>query len=519
MINTVNFKRRKHQAQENVGSLITDVCGVFQSDESLIDRELEIHNLEELDQLIRDIEPDVLAIAQSLHPDWAIPIVIQAIGEIYYGQYSQYAFAGNYFKRSLTYLWQNSCTLHGEFKNLMRLQTLIKMSYMMETLYSSRKMFFANPELYLVFYNGHVNIPEKFREDFLRFGLLNVGKGKRFRIAEVNSKLMNEQSLLFMAGLIGILNGESPRKIPVFQNTFYEHVPGIENSECALFWKEVFFRFSAYISAIRQLDESEDACSVVLFNEYAATVNPKYFTQEIVENSFWKQDWFRCTDPEVRGNLVVERPILRISPQGAFATSAVLLGDSLNNFVEAQLMGYPTRTPYLKLPGTIFKNAFSEKFEDQCIELFREYGFQAGHVLESGVWKKQKKDAMLSVPSEKLYGEVDVLAYHTNLSVAFLVECKVLLDVRDSRSYQNLSAKLKDDSECFKDKLRKKGAWIQKALSSRYNQPITPYMMLVTDIPMPILGVEEEDIAVIQFQQLQEFLEENFKERTSQTDS
>ena len=226
--------------------------------------------------------------------------------------------------------------------------------------------------------------------------------------------------------------------------------------------------------------EPED---VVLFEEFAIICPERYFTQDIVENSFWKYAWFKQQLAECYGNLIVARPIMRISPNGCFATSPVLIGDSLNQFVEKQLLGYPTRNPYLNLPGKIFKDAFSEKFEDQCIQLFRNHGFISGHILETGIWKTQNGNNNLSFSGENLYGEVDVFACHPDLPIAFLVECKVLLDVQDSRSYQNIVSKLKDDSEGFKFKLRRKANWIQKALNHCYGFDIEPLMLLITDIP------------------------------------
>lgn len=236
-------------------------------------------------------------------------------------------------------------------------------------------------------------------------------------------------------------------------------------------------------------------------------IHTVWLSQEIVENSLWKRTWFNGQIAERYGNLIVAKPIVRISPEGDFATSPVLLGDSLNQFVEEQLLGYSCRDPYLNLPNKIFKDAFSEKFEDQCMDLFRNYGYLAGHILKTGVWKRQDGNVALSVLNEELYGEIDVFAYHSELSIAFLVECKVLLDIRDSRSYQNISSKLKDDSEGFKNKLRQKASWFQKSFMVCCSIPIEPVMLLVSDIPLPVLEADDEDVSVIDFKRLQYLIE------------
>lgn len=289
VIQMINIERRKRQAHENFDTIITGICDDIKNKRVLIEKQFEIRSIDELDDTIREIEPKLLLLAQSLQPDWAIPIIIQAIGELYYGKYTQYSFAGNYFKRSLAYLWQNAGILHGDYKNIGRLQELIGFCYVIETLYSSRKMFVAIPNFYLYFQNGHVIIPSEFHQEIQKYGILASGKGKRFRIADINSRLMNELSVPFLTGLISVLNGQAPREIEIFKDTFYEEIPGIEDSECSRFWKEVFCRYSLYLATLAQLDNSEDVSSVIIFKEFAVLIEEIYLTQEIVENSFWKK--------------------------------------------------------------------------------------------------------------------------------------------------------------------------------------------------------------------------------------
>lgn len=503
----INITRRKRQAFENSSTIIKGVLNSINNNRILTEQVCQIHNVNELDHLINDIEPELFSLAQSLQPDWAIPIVLQIIGELYYGRYTQYKDICNYFKRSLAYLWQNSHIPHGNYKNIARLERLICLCYVIETLYAFRKMFIAVPDFWFSFETGHAVIPDAFHTDFLNFGMLASGKGKRFRVAETNSRLMNEQAAPFFQGLLSILDGKPPREIEVLKGTFYADVPGIENSECARFWKEVFFRYSFYLATLASCEDVYKPEDVVLFEEFAIAIPETYLTQDVVQNSFWKHDWFKQQLAECYGNLIVSKPIIRISPNGDFATSPVLIGDSLNQFVEKQLLGYSTRSPYLNLPSKIFKDAFSEKFEEQCIQLLRKHGFLAGHISETGIWKTQHESINLRITGENLYGEVDVFAYHPGTSIAFLIECKVLLDVQDSRSYQNIVSKLKDDSEGFKFKLRKKAGWIQKSFTLHYGFHIEPFMFLVTDIPLPVLDADDKDITIVDYSRLEYLLE------------
>ena len=499
--------RRRRQAQENTEPLILAVAHTLSGYDSFYPKAVKIHNREELDGLIREIEPGVAALAQSLYPDWAIPIVLQAVGELYYGKYKRYDSCGNYFKRAVAYLWQDSTIPHGEYKNMDGLTKLVCQCYMLETLYSLRIIFMAIPDFWFSFENGYAVIPKVYQASFEEFASLASGKGKRLRIAEVNSELMTGQMQEFFPALRSVLDGKPPREIAIFQGTFYEKVPGIENEACARFWKEVFFRYNLYFFTLTQCIEGHPPTAVTLFPEFAVVGTEKYLTQEIVTNSFWTSKWFKKQSPERYGNLLVDKPIVRISPDGDFATSPVLIGDSLNQFVEKQLLRYSTRDPYLSMPDHIFKDAFSEEFENQCIELFRKRGYLAGHVSEKGIWKHQTGSVDLNFSAEKLYGEIDVLACHTQWPISILVECKVLLDAQDSKSYQNMVSKLRDDSEGFRNKLRKKAAWISGSFRSRFHFPVEPLMVLATDIPMPVLQADDSDIHLTYFSNLEAILD------------
>lgn len=503
----INLTRRKRQAQENTGPLILAVARTLTTYEIFYPKTAKIHSREELDGLIREIEPGVVALAQSLYPDWAIPIVLQAVGELYYGAYKQFNFCGNYFKRAVAYLWQNSVVPHGTHKNMDGLIKLVCQCYMLEILYSLRILFIAIPDFYFSFKNGYVFIPNEHQGAFQEFSFLSSGKGKRLRIAEVNSKLMNEQMQAFLPALRSVLDGKPPSEIAIFQKTFYEKIPGIENEACARFWKEIFFRYNLYFFTLAQCIDGSPPTAVTLFPEFAVMGMEKYLTQKIITNSFWNRTWFEKQSRERYGNLLVDKPVVRISPGGDFATSPVLIGDSLNQFVEQQLLRYSTRDPYLSMPDHIFRDAFSEEFENQCIELFQKRGYLAGHVSEKGIWKHQTGSVDLNFSVEKLYGEIDVLACHTQWPVSILVECKVLLDAQDSRSYQNMVSKLRDDSEGFRGKLRKKADWVSGSLQSRFPFPVTLMMVLVTDIPMPVLQSDDTDIFLTYFSNLKDTLD------------
>ena len=494
-----NLSKRRKQAKKNAEQLISKVSELIHSNNADQCLPIRINNLQELDRQINILEPMALGIAQSLYPDWAIPMVIQTIGEVYYGDFEEYKELGPALKRSVVYLWQDSTKAHGTHKNMSKLIALIKMCQAVTNLYSIRLFFEGIVDFYCYFNGVSITIPPKYVHDFRKFQVMLSARGRRLRVAEENTKLMNEHPHEFMKALFDILEGVLPKDIPIFADTFYEKVPGIENPECAKFWEELFFRYNLYWYALTSSAQVQD---VVLFHEFIVLNLKRNVDQKTVENSFWKAKWFEAQEKEHYCNLLVDRPVVRISYEGDFATSPVLVGDSINQFIEKQLLRYHTRFPYLDIPQSVFREAFSEPFEDECIELFRQNGYLAGHILESGVWKNQKENVIFQVPEEKLFGEVDVFAYHPETDEAFVIECKVLLDISDSRTYKNILSKLRDDSEGFRMKLRKKTEWISKAFESHKDRKIQPRQVIATDIPIPLLNNVKDDIVVWDFERM-----------------
>lgn len=499
----INLKRRKRQANENAGSVITMLANRVGGKEPLCkakDASLRISDEAGLNQLIGTVEDELEDVLRQLEPDWAMPVVAEAVGKIYYGEFREYQDYGTSFKRALAYLWKSVFIQHGENKSLGKLVELLSYCFILEQLYGMRRGFWIAEEFYFSFEKGYLTVPEKFRPSCFQYMQLGAGRGKRLRVAKVNSVLMNEKIQEYYQALMDVLHGKEPSGIFVFQNTFYASIPGISDGQCKKFWQELFFRYNFYLSLRMMSDGKDLGTEIVLFPEFGVNLPEHLFTQESVDNVFWNWKWLKKQSKERYGNLIVDRPVMRISREGDFVTSAVLMGDSINNFIEKQIFHYVTRDQNFNLPQDVFRKAFSEPFEETCIQYFRGKGFLAGHVSENGTWKTQEGDIRLSA-EEKIYGEVDVLAYRKEQGILILAECKVLREAEDTRAYKNLVAKLKDDSEGFRAKLTKKGAWIAKAFRREFGVEIAPERMILTDIPLPVIGLEG-DIVYTSFPRL-----------------
>lgn len=215
---------------------------------------------------------------------------------------------------------------------------------------------------------------------------------------------------------------------------------------------------------------------------------------------------------------------MRISEYGDFVTSPVLIADSINYFIEKHLFSYQTHDTDIKLPSKVikavaFKNAISEPFEQKFIEYFRNLGFTAGHVSEKEVWKTQNGNIDMKSSNSNLYGEIDVLAYPKNLEMLLLIECKVLNEAEDTHSYKNLIVKLKDDSEAFSNKLIKEGQQLKESFFEHYNKKLEPALILLTDIPLPIISFDNEEVVMYtNFTKLKNIIDNIFKIRDEKSD-
>lgn len=492
ILNGLNQERRKRQSKENAWPVLEKVIQDCISKTDLAGKtgRLCIDNPQKIEELITSVEQETILIARTIEPDWAIPILIEIISNIYYGVFAAFMIFGTSFKRAVAYLWDNHYHSHGEQRNVGQVAKLIKRCHVLEQLYGQNQMYTLDSSFFFFYTDGYVEIPERFVELETLYLDCVKARGTRFRTAKDNTGVILHFKEYYNA-IDQVMHGSLPSSIDLFQGTFYEFIPGVEDAECRKFWENLYVRY-IIIGLLIYANPDDLPTDTLLFREFPV-VSEFPLSQSTISNIFWTKDWFCKKDKCRYGNLLVERPLVRIHTLGEFATSIVLMLDSINNFVERQLLKYPSRFPTINLPDFVFRKAVSEPFEDNCIQFFRENGFLAGHVVESGVWKTQEKNIMLKSSAINLYGEIDVLAFHPKAGILFLVECKVLNDIEDYRTLRNLKAKIKDDSEGFRKKLKEKENWLADAfptmLATEMIECQVNYQglcsLLVTDIPFP----------------------------------
>lgn len=495
----LNYRRRKRQASENSKIIIERFFHEIHIGKVLYPGNFHICTEKALMDVIKKVKEYIQLRAERIAPDWSIPIILEAIGKIYYGNQKDAIDCGTTFKRALVYLWNVKTFNYGK-KNIESILEILRLCYVIEHLYGLRRIFLIDNEFAFTMKDGYCYLNDKHSAIVDQFAYLIQGRGRRMRIADENSRLMCKNILEFSDALLNVLNGKEPKDILFFKGTFYEKIPGINNIECKKFWQGIFIRYMLFVNmSMEQIDEKEGEENinpiVNIFSEFSINVPENLCTQEIVNDIFWSMTWLENQDDERYSSLVVERPILRITEDGDFATCSALIGDSINYFIEGQILNYALRSPKINLPTHIFKDVISAPFEDKVILEFRKKGFWAGHVSESGTWKIQDQFIDLKCSTiANLYGEIDALAYMQGLNMAILVECKVLNDIRDYKSLKNIIAKIVDDSEGFQSKIEKKGKWVDEVLSKYFQKKVMAVYVLLTDIPLPIIGFPDDDI-------------------------
>lgn len=499
----VNFKRRKRQANENAREVLERLDGDISERKPIIDDEFTVKDIATMQFKVKYYSDKADALGKKIQADWAIPILIETISRMYMEDLKDYVDYGNAYKRALGHIWKsNFPNYNGTKKNIDSLVELLKLCYMIEMINGEGPIFIVQKEFKYKVEKGYVLYDKRFIDTHLLFKMKIAGRGKRLRVAETNNRLLHEQT--FLTSIMKVLEGSNPSDIELFKGTFYEKIPGVNNSECLEFWQTVFARSILYCFSVMSEVSDEESSNVIIFHEFAMELPEGISSQNVVNNLFWQENWLKKQDVSRYGNIVVERPILRISLGGDFATSSFLIGDSINHYIEDSILGYSDRYDRAKLPDEVFKNAISEPFEEEIINEMIGLGFTAGHVSEGGIWKCRWRDEENQIingnidlrfdEKTKLYGEVDVLAFFEETNLAFLVECKVLNDYRSLKGYRNLVNKLRDDSEGFRKKIDTKAKWLKKALEVKYECDVQIFKVLLTDIMLPVEDNEEDDI-------------------------
>lgn len=138
----INYRRREKQANENSKIIIDRLQEKIIHGKTLYEGKYVIRNEKDLLNLVKEISEEVRNKANCIQPDWGIPIIMESIAKLYYGEQKSKVEYGTTFKRALVYLWNANFQNSADKKNLDSLLEILKMCYVLEVLYGLRRFFF-----------------------------------------------------------------------------------------------------------------------------------------------------------------------------------------------------------------------------------------------------------------------------------------------------------------------------------------------------------------------------------------
>ncbi len=480
---------------------------------------LRVSGVEDCRQKLSLTQRHVIEMCSQISAYIAIPILIQAISDFYYGANRlEPAWMGTALKGTLAYVWKdvhNTASITSALSQIGDAVVVMSIQQQLEILHNISEIFEEGEVSYSP--DGWYTAGRPISRYLNQYAASFRDRGMAFRTANDSNQAIIAQPDAAFAAITRILQGESPDKQVEFHGTLFSQ---ISKSESLEFWAELWCRLHTLFSsaAIRNTVTQDYTDGVVLFEPFAIPLPAGLsgaYVQRIYQRLFWNRDWHREKIRNWSSNMIVERPILRISNSPElYATSLPLIGDSLNWFVEASVMQY-RNSGGIALSSSFFEKYISESFEAEVIEMFEKYHFIAGSVNDNGTWKIGKEHIHLqSIAGTSLPGQVDALVIHPASGVVLVVECKVLALPKQKSQLRNIFSKLgEQDSEGFHAKLHKKIEWLRNAYIFQFMATmgyevgdIQGLIILNRKVP----GMMAGPFPVVDSEMLGAYLEENF---------
>jgi hypothetical protein len=463
---------------------------------------LEVASLAQLEPMLRDAEERLRGHAESFSAIVAVPTLIDAIGRCYYGPESQemtLRIFGPALKIALAAVWPSIWRGTNASNSPDDLISLVAAALLVDQLQILRRAYFGfNAEGRVRIDATSIHADGSVRDALDSFQMAFAPRGEVLRLAESTTRSLQWNPAAAFQGVLRVLSGESPSLVPGLADTWMARLPlGVP----LRFWEGLATRLLMWLSLIEsQKGHDVDPIRPMLCGNTLAVVDigiapPRSIvlhTQEL----FWTRKWYARRSPFEYRHLIGDRPLLRVqSAPPSYCTSLVLVGDSINWFVESSVMKYPgsAGTP---LPDACFREVLSKPFEEKVHRELSTLGFRAGPVTRKGAWRLQDQVVDLSSLAGAPPGEIDVLAVH-DAGCIVLCECKIIaFPFTDSR-LRNILRKLgKEDAEAIRAVARRKLAWLRAVADRLVNDPRAIAAYVVLDGPWPGTGAVS-DVSVL----------------------
>jgi hypothetical protein len=486
---------------------------------------LEIRTLEQCKNYLSKTRKILERRCREISPYIAIPVLLQAVTDFYYGnqQKERMPWLGTSLKITLSLIWGNVHESEGNLKNSIKeLSAIVKIAGLFEQLDNSMTILETFGEgIVEVRPDGIYPVDMNLRKSYFLFQETFKRRGLTFRTLGQIGPFIYENPFALANAIEDVLRGEPFKAQEYFKGTIFDTITQIAPDNFQ-FWTELWVRITMMIHTMGiRATVTQNPYGVTIFEDYpviSADGFGKANIQQYIKNIFWRRDWYKT---RIAGsafdmnNMIVERPVLRITnQQGIYATSSILIADSINWFIESSVLNYQGLGG-IPLSNLVFKKHISAHFENQVCDSFRIHHFLAGLVNGKGTWiTEQGNLPLVHNQKEPMPGEIDVLAFHPMTHELFIIECKVLAHPYGKSRLKNVVNKLGElDSEGFHSKLRKKIEWIKNTdIFSVY--PVSQFVgLILTDQLMPT--TRKDGFQVIDFENLDNALTKLYDNRTT----
>lgn len=407
-----------------------------------------LKNICDIEREMNKLKRDIIFLSKGININLAIPILIKLLDKIYFDSDLDYLKdKGAALKNLIAILWLygdkniSSKTYRLDDSFICLLKKIIKYSKLVhyDWLLSVEK---SELQIELSVSETDVELTPP-SEDFFNnnyiFSEIAYGDGQRS--TEINNNLFFANPPKYIDSINQILDGKEPKDINYLKGTYFEYFKGVNDSKYTNFWNGLKVRLDLFIDSFTQL-KNNDGIFYLNISKLEQIIYQHSSDLKFKKNLMLTRDFL---DGEYLHNQhkIVSRPLIPLFNEKYCFLSCYNLFDSINNYIESFIFKMNTTKTLSERDEELFKEVYSEPFENEVIKLLYDFGYKSGRVTEGGAWRVYSEtDEFVEEIANDMFrnqniGEIDCLAISESKRIIYIIECKVLQFPIDFSSYRN----------------------------------------------------------------------------------
>lgn len=310
-------------------------------------KDIYVSNATEGEKWISAIEVYMRNISRHISTQTNVPILSQAISDFYFGPWEKTpGWIGMPLKHALelvagnNYLEPSSSEDAASIEHIVEVVKGAILLFQLQQFNIILQIFGTEEDYYILSLEGFKASP---RIETIRQRYHSVKRyADMFRTAKETQSLLlpdKEDPFSGLKVLTQLLKGTPPHRISALKGTIFYRFTSKEPPQ---FWAALWIRWYlaltlGIVTKSRHNPELSSPHSISIFGPLPA-YGPEGTDEQLVTAStkmmFWERDWYLKRIKEKPGNLINERPILRVANDPVlYVTSYTLLTDSISSFV------------------------------------------------------------------------------------------------------------------------------------------------------------------------------------------